>query len=311
MKFSKYLDKNMIFKDIDGSTHEEVIINLLKRMSAEDQIIAKNEKEIEKAILKREEESSTAIGKGVSIPHARLAGLDDVIVGVGVLKNSIEVQTENSKKAEEVKIVFLIVCDILKNKNILKIMSTITKLALKYPEILEKVKVSYSQKEIINLIDSVDLNIEVSQKIIADDVLSPNVKSVTEDTTLEEIAKRLIIEKIGGIPVVDEDNNFLGEITEKELIEFGMPKYLSLMSDLNFLTVGEPFEEYLLNEKTAIIKDLYRKKEKLCVLDRKAPIMEICFLMLSKGFTRIYIEENGKYYGIIRRYDIIKKILHL
>lgn len=33
-----------------------------------------------------------------------------------------------------------------------------------------------------------------------------------------------------------------GEITEKELIDFGMPDHLSLMSDLNFLTVGEPLK---------------------------------------------------------------------
>ncbi|WP_027128160.1 CBS domain-containing protein, partial [Fusobacterium perfoetens] len=145
----------------------------------------------------------------------------------------------------------------------------------------------------------------------ADDVLSPDISPVTEDTTLEVVAKRLINEKISGIPVVDEKNNFLGEITEKELIEYGMPKYLSLMKDLDFLTVGEPFEEYLLKEETATIKDLYRRKENLYTIDKKTPIMEICFIMVKKGITRIYVVENGKLHGVIRRYDIIKKVLHI
>lgn len=68
-------------------------------------------------------------------------------------------------------------------------------------------------------------------------------------------------------------------------------------------------EEYLKNEKTATIEDIYRKKTS--AVDRKTPIMEICLLMVNKGFTRIYVVENGKYYGTILRSLIIKKVLHI
>ncbi len=78
---------------------------------------------------------------------------------------------------------------------------------------------------------------------------------------------------------------------------------------LDFFTIGEPFEEYLKNEKTATIEEIYRKKTS--VVDRKTPIMEICLLMVNKGFTRIYVVENGKYYGTILRSHIIKKVLHI
>ena len=238
-----------------------------------------------------------------------MSKFNDFIVAIGILEEPMDVQIEGLNEKDKVKVVFLIVCDILKNKNILKIMSTITKLVMKYPEIMEKIKNSKNPEEIFELIDSAKL--EIGKKIIADDVLSPNIDPVTPDMTLEYVAKRLIVEKIAGIPVVDKNRNFLGEITEKELIEFGMPKYYSVMSDLNFLTVGEPFEEYLINEKTALIENIYRGKDSLCVIDRKAPIMEICFIMINKGITRIYVVEDGKYCGVIRRYDIIKKILHI
>ena len=65
-----------------------------------------------------------------------------------------------------------------------------------------------------------------------------------------------------------------------------MPDYLSLMGDLNFLTVGEPFEEYLVNETTTTIEKLYRVDERVKI-DRKTPIMEICFIMVNKGLTRL------------------------
>jgi PTS system nitrogen regulatory IIA component len=76
------------------------------------------------------------------------------------------------------------------------------------------------------------------------------------------------------------------------------------------MTVGEPFEGYLLNEKTTTIDEIYRK-EGLFVVDREAPIMEISFLIVNKGATRIYVVEDGKYYGMILRSDIIKKVLHI
>lgn len=231
MKFSSYLDKNLIFNGIKGKTQEEVIENMLKEMSKKDSKIAKKQNEIREAVLKREREISTAIGKGIAIPHARMSKFNDFVVAVGILEEPLDVQVEGLNEKDEVKVVFLIVCDILKNKNILKIMSTITKLVMKYPEIMEKIKNSKNSEEIFDLIDSAKL--EIGKKIIADDVLSPNIDPVTPDMTLEYVAKRLIVEKIAGIPVVDENRNFLGEITEKELIEFGMPKYYSVMSDLN------------------------------------------------------------------------------
>ena len=82
------------------------------------------------------------------------------------------------------------------------------------------------------------------------------------------------------------------------------------MEDLNFLTVGEPFEEYLKNESKVTIKELYRVSEDV-IIDSQTPIMEICFKMVTKGITRLYVVDEGHYAGMIKRSDIIKKILHL
>ncbi|MGL4672246.1 CBS domain-containing protein, partial [Cetobacterium sp.] len=91
---------------------------------------------------------------------------------------------------------------------------------------------------------------------------------------------------------------------------FGMPKYTTLLSDLNFMTVGEPFENYLMNEKVTKIEDLYRK-DGVVTVDKEASLMEISYLFMNRGVTRIYVVENGKYLGIILRSDIIRKILHI
>ena len=309
MKFSNYLDSNLIFTDVKGSSMEEIIKEMVEKIASKEKSVNLRKDEITSAVIKREQEISTAIGKGVAIPHARIENFNDFIVAVGVVETPFRAKVEASASKDTVELVFLIISDVLKNKNILKIMSAVSKLVIKYPHIADKMKTIKDSAEILKAVQEAD--IEIGHKITAEDVLSPDIIPLSPNSTLEEVAKRFIIEHTSGLPVVDENGKFLGEITEKELIEFGMPKYLSLMQDLNFLTVGEPFEEYLVNEKTTTIENLYRSKDELIILDRKAPIMEICFIMVSKNITRLYVIENGEYLGLIKRSDIIKKVLHI
>ncbi|WP_319371347.1 PTS sugar transporter subunit IIA [uncultured Ilyobacter sp.] len=307
MKLSSYLDPKLIFTDLEVETKEDAIKLLIEKAAQEDKKIASMKNKITKGVLDRENEISTAMGQGIAIPHARIEGLDDFIIIIGLLKNPVKCQVAALHKEDDVKMVILLVSEVLRNKRMLKVMSGIMKIAVKHPKILEEIKNSSSANILFDFIKNAE--VEIDGKIIAEDVQSPDLMPVHPSDTLEEVAKRLIIEDRTGLPVV-ENGRFLGEITERELIEFGMPKYISVMQDLNFLTVGEPFEEYLVNEKTATIEELYRKADVLTV-DRKTPIMEICFLMVNKGKTRIYVVEDGKYFGMIQRSDIIKKVLHI
>ena len=194
------------------------------------------------------------------------------------------------------------------SKKILKIMSGISKLALKNNKVLERIISEKNPHQVIKTLE--EANIEIDKNITAEDLMTTLPKPVTVDNTLEDVAKRIIMEKVSGVPVVDDKMNFLGEITERELISFGMPKYTTILNDLNFMTVGEPFENYLVNEKITTIKELYRK-EGVITVDKEASLMEISYLFMTKGITRIYVIDNNRYLGVILRTDIIRKILHI
>ncbi|MGL5935568.1 MAG: CBS domain-containing protein [Cetobacterium sp.] len=307
MKLSSYLSEKVIIPNIKGNNINELIENLLDQL-VENNKSLKNEKAImKKAVLKREEGASTYLGHGVAIPHARLEHYDDILVAIGFPEKPVIVKTLDNKE-EELKIVILVIADVLKGKKILKIMSGISKLAMKNKVILDRIIEEKDPVEIIKILEAA--NIEVDHNITAEDLMTNVPKPVKETNTLEDIAKIIIMEKVSGIPVVDKNNNFLGEITERELIAFGMPKYTTILNDLNFMTVGEPFENYLINEKTTTIEELYRR-EGVVTVDREASLMEVSYLFMNRGVTRIYVVESGKYLGIILRSDIIRKILHI
>ncbi|UUV16826.1 PTS sugar transporter subunit IIA [Fusobacteria bacterium ZRK30] len=307
MKLSSYLNPRCIYLNLEGDTKEDIIGQMIDNTAKNDKIFNESVDLIRKSVFAREAEVSTAMGSGIAIPHARVDGYDDILISIGIMKEPIECEMADMRNKDQVKIFFMITAETLKSKVILKIMSSITKIAVKDKVLLDKLKNAKTEAEVYDLLSHIDVKVE--NKITAEDVMDPTIKPVSPDDTLDNIARRLITEEKPGFPVVDDNRNFLGEMTERELISYGMPDYTSVMDDLDFFTIGEPFEEYLKNEKTATIDEIYRKKT--IVVDRKTPIMEICLLMVNKGFTRIYVVEKGKYYGTILRSHIIKKVLHI
>ena len=306
MKLSSYLNEKFIFENVEGNTIEEVIHSVVAKVSNCDKVINSCKNIVEDAVIKREHEIPTAIGKGIAIPHARIDEYNDVSVIIAKLKNSIEDEIAALHTIDKVDLIFMIVAGRTKNKTVLKLMSSISRLA-QQDEFLEKIRREKDEKNIIKIIQNYE--VDVKDRIIAEDVMCTDLIPARLTDTFEEIATRLILENRAGLPVIDDRGNFVGEITERELIEFGMPKYTSLLNDLSFMTVGEPFEEYFKNEGRVTVNELYRKNPK--ITDRKASIMEISFLMVTQGNTRLYVVENGKYYGTIFRSDIIKKVLHI
>jgi len=302
MKLSSYLDEKFIFEDVDGENLDQVIKNVVKELSKCDKVINRNKEMVEEALLKREHEISTAIGNGIAIPHARICEYDDVSVVIAKLAKPIDAEISALHSNDKVDLIFMIIAGKTKNKRVLKLMSSISILAQNV-EFLDKIRKEKNIKDIIEIIENNE--VEVKDTITAQDIMCPELIPAKLSDTLEEVAKRLIVENRAGLPVVDSKGLFVGEITEKELIEFGMPKYTSLMNDLSFMTIGEPFEEYFKNEHLVTVNELYRKTAE--IIDRKSSIMEICFLMVSKGNTRLYVVENGTYFGTIFRSDIIKK----
>ena len=307
MKLSSYLSEDKIISNLKGETFEELITNLLKELAKTNKQVKVEQEIMKKAILKRESEASTYIGNGVAIPHARLEYFDDIIVSIAFPEKHVTMKNVMGEE-EPVDFIVLIVADVLKNKNILKIMSGISRLCLKNKDVFKEILKYKSPEKTIEILNK--MKIEIDHNITAEDLFTTSILPAKENNTLEDIAKRIIMDKVSGIPVVDNHNNFLGEITERELIAFGMPKHTTILNDLSFLTVGEPFENYLVNEKITTIKDLYRT-EGIITIDKDASLMEISYIFMNKGVTRIYILENNKYIGLIFRSDIIKKILHI
>jgi PTS system nitrogen regulatory IIA component len=72
---------------LNHSTKRDVLLELVDNIAATPQV--KNREELATEIVKRENLMSTAIGKGIAIPHIRLSSITDLVVSVGISRVDI------------------------------------------------------------------------------------------------------------------------------------------------------------------------------------------------------------------------------
>jgi PTS system nitrogen regulatory IIA component len=83
---------------------QEALVALAKNLAAAPQV--KSSQELTNEILKREELMSTAIGRGIAIPHIRLQSITDLVVSVGISR--VDITDFNPLDDEPVRLVFMI-----------------------------------------------------------------------------------------------------------------------------------------------------------------------------------------------------------
>ncbi len=83
--------KNVLSPDriifLNHSTKHDALVELAENLATAPQVKSSGELTVE--ILKREELMSTAIGRGIAIPHVRLSSVTDLVMSVGISKCDI------------------------------------------------------------------------------------------------------------------------------------------------------------------------------------------------------------------------------
>ena len=88
----------------DFTAKYDVLVKLAEVLASAPQI--KNKEELLAAILRREALMSTAIGRGVAIPHVRLSSVTDLVMAVGISQKDIE--DFDAADGKPVRLVFMI-----------------------------------------------------------------------------------------------------------------------------------------------------------------------------------------------------------
>lgn len=110
--------------------------------------LGRSELEILDALQSREELGSTALGKGVALPHAELPGAVPPIIFFARLRRPIEF---DARDAEPVDLVFLVLWPGAATKGLLDAMSEICR-ALRDPQLLRRLRLAETPADVVQLL---------------------------------------------------------------------------------------------------------------------------------------------------------------
>ena len=137
------------------------------------------------------------------------------------------------------------------------------------------------------------------------DIMTPDPKKVTPETTLDEVARLLLSSTFTGVPVVDQEGRPVGVISQGDLIyKAGMPMRLGLLADSDRQKVS------LILEKLAPKKAREVMNRPAVTIEQDKLVTEAVSLMLTKQVKRLPVTDaDGRLAGILSRVDVFHTIL--
>jgi len=144
--------------------------------------------------------------------------------------------------------------------------------------------------------------------ITAKEIMTKEVITVSKNTPIKKLSDLFIKHKVNGFPVLDEDGQLIGIVTEKNLIEqsknLHIPTVIALFDAVIYLESGKKFEEQMKRYNATQVEDIYTSK--VVTVSPDTGINEIAALMAEKSIHSIPVVDGKKILGIIGKLDIIK-----
>ena len=110
------------------------------------------------------------------------------------------------------------------------------------------------------------------------EIMTTNVVSVRDQSTIEEAARLLAHHRISGLPVVNADGKLVGLVTEYDMIRNGGPTVADIMS------------------------------RSLISVSPDTSVEEVVHLLTHRRIRRVPVLDGDQLVGIVSRSDLVKQI---
>ncbi|MBO0958350.1 PTS sugar transporter subunit IIA [Neobacillus sp. MM2021_6] len=150
MKITELLSENTILLNIKGNEKESTIDQLVEVLLKADKI--SDPKDFKAAIVKREEQSTTGIGDGIAIPHAKTKAVKEAAIVFGKSSEGVNYESLDGKPAH---LFFMIAAPDGANNTHLEALARLSGLLMKV-EVRYELLMATTAEEVMNTINRFD-----------------------------------------------------------------------------------------------------------------------------------------------------------
>ena len=142
----------------------------------------------------------------------------------------------------------------------------------------------------------------------AKDIMTRDVITVQEDTTVETLGRLFIEKRISGAPVLDKNGNLSGIVTENDLVRkntrLHIPTVLRIFDAIIPLGSADRVEDEIRKISASTVGEICTRS--VLTVSPEASMQDVSSIMFEKGSHVIPVLDAGKIVGIIGKIDIIR-----
>lgn len=146
--------------------------------------------------------------------------------------------------------------------------------------------------------------------LIAKEIMAKKVVSVRTDLPVEKLAGVLWSHRINGAPVVDDDGQLVGVVTESDLVDqakrFHIPTIISILDSVIFLDSAKKVEKEISRMTAATVGDICSREP--VTISEETPLDEIASIMAEKKVHTLPVLKGGVLVGVVGKADIIRAL---
>ena len=144
----------------------------------------------------------------------------------------------------------------------------------------------------------------------AREIMTREIVSVTLDTSIKELAHKFVATGVSTMPVVDDNGDLKGIVSETDLVEqqkpLHIPTVMAFFDGVFYLDSEKRFRKEVDRVTAQTVGEICNHEPVTCSPD--ATVREIAGLMTTNKAHLIPVLEHGKMIGVVARLDLIRAV---
>lgn len=231
------------------------------------------------------------LGGRAILLHFRTDSVDQLAVAIGTADKPFGFAPADSPEAD---LIILILTPKSATRPYLKTLAALSEL-LSDPAIPEALAKAGSADAFLDVIAGRDLVIR--PELTVRDLMSRDVHTVSPETLLSETLRLMVRYRRRGVPVVSDNGEVLGMVTEQELLQHFLPQVLGTA----------PRDGAPPPVKDLEVRDVMQRSV-MCLPEHQL-ISDVLGTMLTERVSQFPVVKEGKLVGFLSRTDLIQKLL--
>ncbi|TFH58115.1 MAG: CBS domain-containing protein, partial [Candidatus Zixiibacteriota bacterium] len=253
------------------------------------------------AIDERERVENTSYGHGYAFPHARTDAVERMYIAFGVSKRGLYDKTPDD-------VTLRVVCLMLTPSNIsqlyLQTLSAFARFA-REPQNLKRLLDARSVAAVIDVVHQ--SGVTVDRELLVRDIMVEKVISVTTGQPLKEVANLFYKHRIGEMPVVDDQDRVVGQISNRDLIKAALSDFRSLLGKPAASADLSMFDDLLKTQEKMTVDKIMLKD--ITTTTEDTPVVQLATAMLDNNLRIVPVVRDDKLVGVVVMSDIVSKII--